>query len=186
MDRVLEEHSKLGEELDAEHVHDLRVALRRCILIADVMRDLDPGSDWKPMRKAGRRIFSRLGALRDTQMLAEWVQKLGSADEASTGLLLESLKKRNEKDRADTQDALKKFDRKQWKTWIGTLSKHYHHVAANRPACESLLIETWNTALDLHHRARKNQSRVAYHRLRVGLKKFRYAVENFLPSMYSQ
>jgi CHAD domain-containing protein len=186
MERVLEEHSKLGAELDAAPVHDLRVALRRCILIADVMRGLDPGSDWKPMRKAGRRIFSRLGALRDTQVLSEWVEKLGSADEPSTGVLLESLKKRNEKDRADAQDAVKEFDRRQWKARIGALSKHYRHVAANRPGCESLLIEMWNTALDLHRRARKNQSRIAYHRLRVGLKKFRYAAENFLPSMYSQ
>ena len=186
MDRVLEEHSKLGAELDAEPVHDLRVALRRCLLIADVMRDLDPGSGWKPMRKAGRRIFSRLGALRDTQVLSEWVAKLGSADEASTGLLLESLKKRNEKDRAASQHALKNFDRKQWRAWIGELSKHYHHLAADRPACESVLIEMWDIALDLHRRARKNHSRIAYHRLRVGLKKFRYAVENFLPSMYSE
>ncbi len=84
MNRVLEEHSKLGGELPAEPVHDLRVALRRCILIADVMKDLDPGGDWKAMRKAGRRIFHRLGALRDTQVLAEWIEKLGPPDDPST------------------------------------------------------------------------------------------------------
>jgi hypothetical protein len=37
---------------------------------------------------------------------------------------------------------------------------------------------------DLHRRAQRSRSLLAYHRLRVGLKKFRYAVENFLPSMY--
>jgi CHAD domain-containing protein len=185
MDQVLDEHSKVGGGLAAEPVHALRVALRRCILIADVMRDLDPGSNWKSMRKAGRRIFNRLGALRDTQVLAEWVEKLGSAGEASTDLLVASLKTRNEKDRADAQDAVKKFDRKQWRAWMRELSNHYHHVASDRPACESLLLEIWNAVLDLHRRARKNQSRIAYHRLRIGLKKFRYAVENFLPSMYS-
>jgi CHAD domain-containing protein len=185
MDRVLEEHSRLGEGLAAEPVHDLRVALRRCILIADVMRDLDPGSNWKSMRKAGRRIFNRLGALRDAQVLSEWIEKLGSPGEASTDLLLDSLKARNEKDRADAQDAVKKFDRKQWRAWMRELSNHYRHLASDRPACESLLLEMWNTVQELHRRARKSQSRVAYHRLRVGLKKFRYAVENFLPSMYS-
>ena len=86
MDQVLEEHSKLGDDLSAEPVHDLRVALRRCILIADVMKDLDPGGDWKSMRKAGRRIFHRLGALRDTQVLTEWVEQLGSPGDASTRL----------------------------------------------------------------------------------------------------
>jgi CHAD domain-containing protein len=184
MDRVLEEHSKLGGELSAEPVHDLRVALRRCILIANMMKGLDPGGDWKSMRKAGRRIFHRLGALRDTQVLAEWIEKLGSPGEASRDLLLESLKAKYEKDRADAQDAVKKFDRKQWRAWMRELSSHYRHVASDRPACESLLFEIWDTVLDLHRRARKSRSRIAYHRLRIGIKKFRYAVENFLPSMY--
>lgn len=184
MERVLEEHSKLADGLDAAPVHDLRVALRRCILIADVMRDLDLGSNWKSMRKAARRIFNRLGGLRDTQVLAEWVEKLGSPGEASTNLLLESLKARSEKDRTDAQDAVRKFDRKQWRSWMRELSSHCRHVISDRPACESLLFEMWNTVMDLHRRARKNQSRVAYHRLRIGIKKFRYAVENFLPSMY--
>ena len=98
MDRVLDDHSKLGGELAVEPVHDLRVALRRCILIADVMRDLDPGSDWKSMRKAGRRLFNRLGGSRDTHVLAEWIVKLGSPDDPSTAMLLESLKPANERD----------------------------------------------------------------------------------------
>ena len=184
MDQVLQEHSKVGDELAAKPVHDLRVALRRCLLIADVMRDLDPGSNWKPMRKAGRRIFHRLGALRDAQILTEWVEKLGLEGEPSKDLLLASLKARHEQDRIDAQDAVKKFDRKQWRAWMRELSSHYRHVVSDRPACEALLLAMWNTVADLHRRAQKNQSRVGYHRLRIGLKKFRYGVENFLSAMY--
>jgi CHAD domain-containing protein len=184
MDRVLQEHSKVGDELAAEPVHDLRVALRRCILIAEVMRELDPGSQWKAMRKAGRRIFNRLGALRDTQIQLEWIEKLGSLGKAPMDPLVNSLNRRSEQDRIDAQDAVRNFDRKQWRIWIRELASHYRHVAADRPACESLLIQMWDKLLDLHRRARKNRSRLAYHRLRIGLKKFRYAVENFLPSMY--
>ncbi len=185
MEKVLEVHSKVGEELAVDPVHDLRVALRRCILIADVMRDIDLRGPWKSMRKAGRRIFNRLGALRDAQVLGEWIEKLGSLDDASTGLLLESLKSRSEKDRTGAQEAVREFDRKQWRGWMRELSSHYRHVASDRPACESLLIELWSIVQDLHRRAQKSRSRIAYHRLRIGLKKFRYAVENFLPSMYS-
>jgi len=185
LDRVLEEHSKLGRELSPKPVHDLRVALRRCILIADVMRDVDPGGDWKAMRKAARRIFQRLGGLRDTQVLAEWIEKLRSSDDASADLLLESLKARQVKDRAAAQDALNEFDRRQWRAWTKELSNHYRHVASNRSACESLVFEIWENLRDLHRIAQKSRSRIAYHRLRVGLKKFRYAAENFLPSMYS-
>jgi CHAD domain-containing protein len=184
MNRVLEEHSKVGGDLAPEPVHDLRVALRRCILIADVMRDLDPSADWNSMRKAARRIFNRLGALRDTQILAEWIEKLRSTEDDSTQELLKSLKAQYEKDRSLAKDALKKFDRKQWRAWMRDLVSHYRHVAGDRSACESLVFDNWQTALNLHRSAQKSRSRIAYHRLRVALKKFRYGVENFLPWMY--
>jgi CHAD domain-containing protein len=185
MDRVLEEHSKLNGNWTPDPVHDLRVALRRAILIADLMRDLDPGADWKSMRKAGRRLFRQLGTLRDTQVLAEWVEKLGAQDEASTVVLLEGLKAKYEQDHAAAQDAAREFDRKQWRDWSRELAERFRHVASDKPACESLALEIWGKMRDLHRRAQKSQSRIAYHRVRVELKKFRYAVENFLPSMYS-
>jgi CHAD domain-containing protein len=184
MDRVLEEHSKLGEELSSEPVHDLRVALRRCILIADVMRDLDSRADWKSMRKVARHIFHRLGALRDKQVMREWIEKLRSPDDNSTDMLLESLKADYEQDQTRAQRAIREFDRKQWRAWMKELSNHYRHTASNRQVCESLVLEIWEALRDQHRRAQKSRSRIAYHRLRGGFKNFRYAVENFLPSMY--
>jgi CHAD domain-containing protein len=184
MDQVLEKHSEAGGALPAEPVHDLRVSLRRCILIADVMRDLDPGYDWKAMRKLARRAFQRLGTLRDTQVLTEWIEKLAAPGEASASVLIETLKKKHEQDRSDARDAVREFDRKQWRAWRRECSKHYRHVASDRAACESLLLEILENVRDLNRRAQRSRSLLAYHRLRIGLKKFRYAVENFLPSMY--
>jgi hypothetical protein len=37
----------------------------------------------------------------------------------------------------------------------------------------------------LHRQALRNRSHTAFHRLRIGLKKFRYTVENFLPDRYA-
>jgi CHAD domain-containing protein len=183
-DRVLEEHSNVGGALPAQPIHDLRISLRRCILIADLMRDLDPACDWKSMRKSARRTFQRLGMLRDTQVLMEWIEKLGAKGEASANKLLETLKKRHEQERIDARAALREFDRKQWRTWRREFAKHYRRVASDRPACESLVLEIWESVRDLNRAAQRGRSLLAYHRLRVGLKKFRYAVENFLPSMY--
>jgi CHAD domain-containing protein len=185
MDRVLEEHAKVGAEWSPDAVHDLRISLRRCILIADVMRELDPSAEWKGMRKAAKYIFNRLGALRDSQVLAEWIEKLRVPGDASADPLVQSLKDRSERDRAAARDAVRGFDRKQWRAWTGKLASHYRHVASDRPACDSIVYETWEAVEDLHRRAQKGRSQIAYHRLRVGLKKFRYAVENFLPSMYA-
>jgi hypothetical protein len=58
-------------------------------------------------------------------------------------------------------------------------------MVLNRPACESVLLEIWENLRDLNRSAQRSRSLIAYHRLRTGLKKFRYAVENFLPSMYA-
>jgi len=184
IDRVLEEHSNVGGALPAEPIHDLRISLRRCILIADVMMDLDPGCDWKAMRKSARRTFQRLGTLRDSQVLTEWIEKLGTPGEASTDALLAALKKKHEQERIDARAAIREFDRKQWRAWRRECAKHYRRVLSDRPACESLVLEIWENVRELNRRAQRSRSLLAYHRLRVGLKKFRYAVENFLPSMY--
>jgi len=186
MDRVLEQHGKLEGDWSPDSVHDLRVALRRCILIADVMRNLDPGAGWKSMRKAGRRLFRQLGSLRDAQVLTEWVQKLGSPGDAAAGALLDELKARHERNRVAAQKSAKGFDRKQWRAWSRELASRYRHMAADKPACESVLLEHWEGVRDSHRRAQKSRSSVAYHRARVELKKFRYAAQNFLPAMYAQ
>jgi CHAD domain-containing protein len=183
-DRVLEEHSNIGGALPAEPIHDLRISLRRCIVIADLMRELDPVCDWKSMRKSARRTFQRLGTLRDTQVLTEWIEKLGIPGEAATDVLLVALKKKYEQNRTDARAALREFDRKEWRAWRSDYAKHYRHVASDRAACESLVLEIWEAVRDLNRRAQRSRSLRAYHRLRVGLKMFRYAVENFLPSMY--
>jgi CHAD domain-containing protein len=185
MGRVLEQHSKVGSSLQSDAVHDLRISLRRCILIAEIMEDLDPSCDWKAIRKTGRQTFQRIGAFRDTQVLAKWVEKLGEKGEASTEAFLNILKKKQEPDKDDARAAIREFDRKQWRAFRRQCAKHHRHVVADRPACESIVLEIWERARDLNRRAQRSRSLLAYHRLRVGLKKFRYAVENFLPSMYA-
>ena len=44
-----------------------------------------------------------------------------------------------------------------------------------------LALERWTAARELHTRAMRNRSQVAFHTLRIGIKRFRYIVENFLP-----
>jgi CHAD domain-containing protein len=185
-DRVLKEHANLGGALPVDPVHNLRVALRRCILISEVMRDLDPGSDWKAIRKAGKRLFRCLGDLRDTQVLTGWVEKLGPPGDASTAALLAILKAPDDQNVSRARAAVRKFDRKQWRVWAKELSPRFRHLADDEAACESLILEHWVTVRDLYRQAQKARSGIAYHRFRVGLKKFRYGAENFLSERYSK
>src|SRR5271166_1183673 len=74
--RVLEECDNVSSNFSADPVHDLRVSLRRCRSMADGMMAMDPDPDWKAMKKAGKALFQRLGALRDVQIMMDWIDKL--------------------------------------------------------------------------------------------------------------
>ena len=76
MERVLVECDNVSRDFGADPVHDLRVSLRRCRSVADGMMAMDPDRDWKAMKKAGKKLFQQLGALRDVQIMMEWIEKL--------------------------------------------------------------------------------------------------------------
>ena len=91
MARVLEECDHAAADFSADSVHDLRVALRRCHSVADGLIAIDPHPDWKAMKKAGRRLFRRLGELRDVQIMMEWIVKLRPAGAGVARALLPAM-----------------------------------------------------------------------------------------------
>jgi CHAD domain-containing protein/HD superfamily phosphodiesterase len=216
MGRVLEECEHVGADFSADPVHDLRVALRRCRSLADGMMAMDPDSDWKAMKKAGKRLFQRLGALRDVQIMMEWIEKLhpatarvaagdspalppeaensGETSEVTLSAasaeipsrdpstaLLEILKVRESEEKREARTALDEFDRKQWRQWSKSLPLRAARVRPGSAVFKHLALERWTAARELHARAMRNRSQVAFHTLRIGIKRFRYIVENFLP-----
>src|ERR1700687_4335520 len=80
-DRVIKELESVRSSPDADAVHDLRVAIRRCRSVAAVMEEVDPDPAWPAMRKVARKLFRGLGALRDAQVMDEWVKKLAPDNE---------------------------------------------------------------------------------------------------------
>jgi CHAD domain-containing protein/HD superfamily phosphodiesterase len=235
MGLVLEECENVAANFSADPVHDLRVALRRCRSLADGMIAMDPDPDWKAMKKAGKRLFQRLGDLRDVQIMMEWIDILhpasGHGDAAepedsrksispspnpqndnrvdiqsvdikddgahhdasspladvqpgrdpSAHLLLEILKHREGEHKREARTALDEFDRKQWRQWSKTLPIRTGRVRPGSTVFKHLALERWTAARELHTSALRNRSQVAFHTLRIGIKRFRYIVENFLP-----
>jgi exopolyphosphatase/guanosine-5'-triphosphate,3'-diphosphate pyrophosphatase len=235
MARVLDECDQAGADFSADPVHDLRVALRRCRSMADGMMAMDPDPDWKAMKKAGKRLFQRLGALRDVQVMMEWIEKLNVAraplrqaqsrlspaksnhehettessamvdgvpfdaltevsrtenprvesidftppDPAHT--LIAILKAREADQKREARAALDEFDRKQWRQWSESLPQRAARIRPGSVVFKHLALERWTVARDLHNRAMRNRSQVGFHTLRIGIKRFRYIVENFLP-----
>jgi CHAD domain-containing protein/HD superfamily phosphodiesterase len=185
MDRVLQECDRAAFDLAADPVHDLRVALRRCRSLADGLMVMDPDPAWKQMKKAGKRLFSQLGDLRDAQVMEEWVHRIGSPDDPVTGALLQFLAGREAQLKLGAAQALQEFDRKQWRRWAASLPRRANRVRSGSALFRHLALERWTEAHELHRSALRNRSQLAFHRLRIGIKRFRYIVENFLPEQHA-
>jgi len=232
--RVLEECDHVSAGFNADPVHDLRVALRRCRSLADGMMAMDPDPDWKAMKKAGKRLFQRLGDLRDVQIMMEWLEKLQPANVARPLLraspavpngnletphphaavshpedahpgdflhgdsttdhipadpaahtLLQILRHHETEQKHAARAALEAFDRKQWRQWSRTLPRRAARIRPGSAVFRHLALERWTTARALHTRALRNRSQIAFHTLRIGIKRFRYIVENFLPAEHA-
>jgi len=223
--RVLEECDHVSVDFGPDPVHDLRVSLRRCRSLADGLMALDPDPGWKAMKKAGKRLFQRLGALRDVHVMMEWVEKLDpeqarveqsgvaraplrqaqgklspasppsqenpesipdpteppSTRRAAAHALLEILHRREQEEQHEAQAALEESDRKQWRQWSKSLPARAARIRPGSALFKHLALERWTAARELHNRALRNRSQGALHSLRVGIKRFRYIVENFLP-----
>jgi CHAD domain-containing protein len=252
MERVLEECDQVAADFSADPVHDLRVALRRCRSMADGLMAMDPAPDWRAMKKAGKRLFRRLGDLRDVQIMMDWIDKLHPGGEWSNGTrtpsssdhqqenpkeadphdkktsraeladgehadhahvgeeqpdaekiadpypdrdadrardpvaqaLFEILRHRETEEKHEARAALDEdeFDRKQWRQWSKTLPVRAARIRPGSAVFKHLALERWTAARELHTRALRNRSQVAFHTLRIGIKRFRYIVENFLPA----
>jgi exopolyphosphatase/guanosine-5'-triphosphate,3'-diphosphate pyrophosphatase len=96
--------------------------------------------------------------------------------------LLGILRHRETEQKREARAALEEFDLKQWKQWSRSLPRRAAHIRPGSAVFKHLALERWTTARELHNRALRNRSQVAFHTLRIGIKRFRYIVENFLPA----
>jgi CHAD domain-containing protein len=186
MERTLKELEKVREKPDADAVHDLRVAIRRCRSVAAVMQEVDPDTAWPGMKKLGRKLFRQLGELRDTQVLEEWTKKLSSEADAVRSMLLEDFGKKENELREIALRVAEKFDEKAWTKHEQTLRRRARLVPADSPAAECLALERLEAAKELQGQALRTSKPEAWHALRIGVKRFRYTVESLLPTRYEQ
>lgn len=184
--RVLEECDKASAGFEADPVHDLRVAIRRCRSMADGFVSVDPDPAWKQMKRLAKPLFATLGELRDTQVMMEWVTKLAEPGDPVAESLAAELTRREAAQKTAAQESLAAFDRQQWTAVNQHLAKRTGLIPLEGPVFQHLALERWTDARELHRRALRNRSSLAYHQLRIGIKRFRYTVENFLPERHKK
>ena len=198
MERVLVECDRAAAGFEPDPVHDLRVALRRCRSLADGLMAIDPDSSWKDMKRAGKKLFQALGELRDMQVMQDWIEKLGVATDSTSNpvsadpaagdpaatRLLDYVRVREAECKQRAFKDLNQFDRKQWRQWARALPQRAARVRPGRTVYLHLALEKWTAAYALHKHALRSRSQVSWHELRIGIKRFRYTVENFLPRQH--
>ena len=185
MNRVLEELGSLHNSPDRDTVHDLRVAIRRCRSLAAVMEEVDPNPAWPEMRKVARKLFRGLGALRDVQVMEEWIKKIAHQDDPLRAQLLTSLEADENEHSANALRVAAKFNEKEWTTLERRLRQRVRIVPVGGLAAECLALERYEEAKELHNRALRTEKSKPWHALRIGIKRFRYTLGGLLPGHYA-
>jgi CHAD domain-containing protein len=178
---VLKELRRVRKSADADSVHDLRVAIRRCRSVATVMEEVDGHQTWGAMKRLPRKLFRALGALRDLHVLEAWVKRLVPGDDPLRDRFLEVLEDREAAPREQVRRAIRTFDREGWERLARTATARARLVPPNSLTAQCLALERYEDLYRLHARAVRTERPAAWHALRVGLKRFRYTVENLLP-----
>jgi CHAD domain-containing protein len=185
MERVLEEREQVIASPDEDSVHDLRVALRRCRSLASVFEEVDPHPAWRTLRKTSKKLFRSLGVIRDAQIQEAWALKLASADDPLRGQILYSLKAGHLRHERDAKKSAARFGEKDWVRLARELRPRVRLLPADGDAALCLALERQAEAAELHRRALRSEKMKPWHELRIGIKHFRYTVENLLPKLHA-
>jgi len=181
MDRALDRTQQVAREWDADDIHDLRVALRRCRTMAEALDEVNPCPGWRKLKKCSRDLFHALGDLRDVQVERDWLKRLAPSGNPVRKHMLRLLLVEERLHRSKAEQALDAFDRKGWKKLARKLAPKAQFFPLESVVFQRLALARLNEAAELFQKARKSRATVAWHRLRIGVKRFRYVVENFLP-----
>ena len=185
MERVLKERARVVASADEDAIHDLRVALRRCRSLASVFEEVDTNPAWRNLRKTSRKLFRSLGAIRDSQVQEAWVLKLAGADDPLRAQILYAVKNGRERQERDAKKSAARFDEKYWIKLARELQPRLRLLPLDGDAAQCLALERCEEAAELHRRALRTEKPKPWHELRIGVKHFRYTVENLLPKLHA-
>lgn len=188
IEQVVVQHARVRRALRADPVHDLRVAIRRVRSLAQGLRAIDDDAGalrWRALSDAGRPLFAGLGQLRDAQVMREHALGL-LADEPAGGTVLASIDAVVRQRLSAARAAVDTFSPAAWRAAGRGAPQQAAALLAERPLFVHLGLRRFHEAYALHHDAMRSRASTALHACRIGVKKLRYTVENFLPEAHAQ
>jgi CHAD domain-containing protein len=165
-------------------IHDLRVALRRVRTLSSYLALDQPSPILETIQSLSKPLFKNLAQLRDNQVLQERLKQLRSKNDPAAAKLLIILADEEPRFRRNIRKTLTRFDIRKWKKLTRTVSQTPQVRNPSTKFYVQLASQQLHYAERLHKKARLKPSRKNYHRLRIAFKKYRYLLENLLPSHY--
>ncbi len=170
---------------DKKRVHDVRVALRRCRSLAEGFSVLDLHPVWGHLDRVCKKQIKGISALRDAQVLGDWVRKLQLDGGASGEKLGVALEKEERKARQKAAESLDGFPRKRMKRWLHSLPARAEMIPVGDSRLALLALERLAEAQESERLWRRTHSAAGWHKIRVATKRFRYTLESFLPQQHA-
>lgn len=171
---LLDLRDELLEHPDEETVHDLRVASRRAREVLDYLEAALPQNAYQRLRRPAKKITSRLGELRETEVNQKLTEKLQSEElipPLAAELLVHSLDNRKRKLQKNVNKQMKASKFTPYKKFLVRLRGSRMAIPASQEVLQ-------RRAEDFYHFTfSEEMNDEQLHELRIFTKKFRYALE---------
>jgi CHAD domain-containing protein len=171
---LLELRAKLLKHPDDETVHDLRVASRRARELLDYLESVLPENYYRKLLRPAKKITSRLGELRETEVNLALTEKLQNEElipPLAAELLVHSLNSRKRKLQQKVNKQMKSGKFTPYKKFLGRLKGSRMTI----PASQEVLLRRAEDFYNFTLAEETNDEQL--HELRILTKKFRYALE---------
>lgn len=183
MERAADLIAQAREKLTPALVHDVRVSLRNCRSLGAGLRSVSLLPDLREMNLRARVVFRALSELRDTQVLLEWVERLGKPEWALTAGLKRNLERREAALLPKAREAIESFEPEPWAALRVKLADTLAHLHSDPRVFQHLALVRWQQVHSAHTHALQTLVIDDFHNLRIDIKRLRYTVENFLPEL---
>ena len=181
MDRVVRVFHRAALDSSPETIHDLRVALRRCRSLAYGLSDLKHSPLLRLVSRQSKVLFRGLASLRNLHVRIHWMETLMPRRDTAARRLLKELRSLERKSSLQIDRVLDDFDVAHWKNLRDRIvSRKIDETVKPREAAR-VSLERLGECERLHARALRGADDHAWHRLRIGFKKFRYFTTEFVP-----
>ena len=192
LDDILFYREKYMADKEDEDLHQLRVALRRSVVLAGECRLLFKGERLEKHRRALKKIITLSNVKRDMDVMIVKLQVEKNGDEIVQyreamdileSLLGEKLKREEEKTLLYLQSKVCNKVMMQWRNYITETYKEDISIYGNCPVVPVSQYLIWQRFLKIKKEIRKLNSEQQIgeilHRLRISFKKLRYLLESF-------